>query len=142
MKVSANSGLGAHLTEPEGFRSAQHNVSVRRSPTIQKSPQSSPDLGEKMALQSFRTPAGDCARPCDGTEGRPWRRTQSHSSAIRGVAPIHTQTPTEIQRPSCFERQTYTQGRTPTLHLALEEKGGSVYLPPQAQWTQEDSVCV
>lgn len=47
MKVSANSGLGAHLKEPEGFRSAQHNVSVRRSPPIQKSPQSSPDLGEK-----------------------------------------------------------------------------------------------
>lgn len=87
----------------------------------------------------FGTPAGDTECPCDGTELR-W--TQSHSSAIRGVAPIQTQIPTEIQSPSCCERQTYTQGRTPTLHLAPEKKGGSVYLPLHAPGTQVDSVCV
>lgn len=94
----------------------------------------------KMSLQTFfGTPAGDCECPCDGTELR-W--TQSHSSAIRGVAPIQTQIPTEIQSPSCCERQTYTQGRTPTLHLAPEKKGGSVYLPLHAPGTQGPLVCV
>lgn len=92
-----------------------------------------------MSLQTSGTPAGDCECPCDGTEGWPWRWTQRHSSAIRGVAPIQTQIHTEIQRPSCCERQTSTQGRTSALRLAPEENGGCVCLPlhaPGHKWTQ------
>lgn len=61
MKASANSGLGAQLTEPEGFRSAQHNVSVRLSPTVQKTPQSSPDLGRQNVFAVF---VDTCRRLC------------------------------------------------------------------------------
>lgn len=76
----------------------------------------------KMSLQTSGAPAGDCECPCDGTEGWPWRWTQSHSSAIRGVAPIQAQIPTEIQRPSCCGRQTYTRPDTNAPLLLLEKK--------------------
>lgn len=126
MKASANSGLGAQLTECEalsrGLRAlAQlHTMSLC---TAQKSPQSSPDLGStKRLCRLLGHLQGACECLCDGTEGWPWRWTQSHSSAVRGEAPIQTRIPTEIQRPSCCERQTHTQGRTPTLHLALKRE--------------------
>lgn len=88
----------------------------------------------KMSLQTSGAPAGDCECPCDGTEGWPWRWTQSHSSAIRGVAPIQAQIPTEIQRPSCCGKAGYQRSI-----IALGEKGGSMYLPlhaPGHKWTQ------
>lgn len=116
MKASANSGLGAQLREaepPEGFRSLS-SAQCLWAPL--------PGSTEAPAERSGSGPTKCLCRLFLGhlqetvnvpVMGHELRWTQSHSSAIRGVAPIQTQIPTEIQSPSCCERQPYAHSRTP-----------------------------
>lgn len=103
--------------------------------TVQRSPQSSPDLGPQNAFCRF---SGQLRETVNVPVMGPWdasrrRMTQSHSSAVGA------QLPAEAQRPSCPERQTCPRGRTPALRLApLGEKGGPVWTAD----TSGPSVCV